>query len=63
MFEFGGLLGLVWLGLCIWAIVEILGSGISSGKKALWILFVLVLPVVGFIGWLFAGPRRSPTTA
>jgi len=59
MFEVGGLLGLIWLGLCIWAIVETLGSSASSGKKVLWILFVLVLPVVGFIVWLLAGPRRA----
>jgi hypothetical protein len=59
MFEFGGILYLVGLALAIWAIVEIVGSGAPTFNKVLWILFVLVLPVLGFIIWLIAGPRRG----
>ncbi len=39
------------------AIVNIAQSGASTGAKALWIVFVLVLPLVGFLAWLVAGPR------
>ncbi|MBN2740021.1 MAG: PLDc N-terminal domain-containing protein [Rhodobacteraceae bacterium] len=43
----------------IWAIVSILGSGASTGGKILWILLILILPVVGFIIWLIAGPKSG----
>ena len=55
--EIGGLFGLIVLALDIWAIVNVLGSGASTGAKVLWIVLVLVLPVVGLIIWLVAGPR------
>lgn len=59
MLEVGGLFGLIILILDIWAIVSIIGSSVSTGKKVLWTLLVLILPVVGFIIWLIAGPRSS----
>ena len=49
-----GLLGLV---LWIWAVLKIIGSSASGLSKILWILLVLVLPVIGFIIWFFAGPK------
>jgi len=55
--EIGGLFGLIVLALDIWAIVNVLGSGTSTGGKVLWIVLVLILPVVGLIIWLVAGPR------
>ena len=63
MLEVGGFFGLVLLGLNIWAIVSILSSGASAGKKALWILLILVLPLIGFVIWLIAGPRGQVGTA
>jgi len=57
--EFGGILGLIILALDIWAIINIFGSGASTGAKVLWILLVLILPVVGLIIWLLTGPRGS----
>jgi hypothetical protein len=41
----------------IWAIINIFQSGVSNGKKVLWTLLVLLLPVVGLIIWLLLGPR------
>lgn len=60
--EYAGFGGLIVLALSIWAIVSIIGSKAGTGAKVLWTLFVLVLPVLGFIVWLFFGPRaaRSP---
>lgn len=57
--EVTGLLSLIILALDIWAIINILGSSASTGRKVLWSLLVLVLPVVGLIIWLLMGPRSS----
>jgi hypothetical protein len=62
MLEISGLGGLIVLALSIWAIVSIIGSNVSTGRKVLWCLFVLVLPVLGFIVWLFFGPRADCRT-
>ena len=59
MLEITGLGGLLVLILDIWAIVSIIGSGISTGKKVLWILLILILPLIGFLIWLIAGPRSA----
>ena len=59
MLEIGGLGGLILLVLNIWAIVSIIGSGATTGTKVLWTLLVLVLPVIGFVIWFFAGPRSG----
>lgn len=59
MLEISGLGGLLILALDIWAIVSIIGSAASTGKKVLWVLLVLILPILGFIIWLIAGPRSS----
>jgi hypothetical protein len=54
--------GIIVLILDIWAIVNIIGSAASTGAKVLWILLILILPVVGFIIWFFAGPRSRTAT-
>jgi hypothetical protein len=63
MLEISGLGGLLILALDIWAIVSIIGSAASTGKKVLWVLLVLILPILGFIIWLIAGPRSSKAMA
>lgn len=45
----------------IWAIINIAQSSASIGKKTLWIVLVLLLPVVGVIVWFFIGPRGGKT--
>jgi len=55
--EFGGILGLIILVADVWAIVNVIGSGSSTGSKVLWILLILIAPVVGFVIWLILGPR------
>ena len=54
-----GLWGLLILAADIWAIVNIFQSGETNGKKVLWTLLVLVLPVLGVLLWFFLGPRGS----
>ncbi|RUO20002.1 hypothetical protein CWE08_08795 [Aliidiomarina iranensis] len=52
-----GLLGLIVLILDIYAIVGTVQSGASTGKKVLWIVIVLLMPVAGFILWFLLGPK------
>lgn len=52
-----GLWGLLVLAADIWAIVNIFQSGRPTEVKVLWTLLVVVLPVLGFIIWLVAGPK------
>jgi hypothetical protein len=56
-FEYGGILGLIIVALDIWAILRVVQSGASTGAKAIWIVVILVLPVIGLIIWLLAGPK------
>ena len=55
--QVNSLLGLLILVADIWAIVSIVQSGASTGKKVLWIVLVLLLPVLGLILWFLLGPR------
>ncbi|MCU9850231.1 PLD nuclease N-terminal domain-containing protein [Defluviimonas sp. WL0024] len=61
MFELTGLGGLILLALDIWALISIIGSSATTGRKVLWALLVIILPLIGFVIWLIAGPRSSAT--
>jgi len=63
MFELTGFFGFILLVLDIWAIVSVVGSAASTGKKVLWILLIVVLPLVGFLIWLITGPRSTNKVA
>jgi hypothetical protein len=54
--EVSGIFGLLILLADIYAILNIAQSSASNGSKALWILVVLVLPVLGLVLWYFLGP-------
>jgi hypothetical protein len=43
----------------IWAIINIIQSNESAGMKALWVVLVLVLPLLGLAIWYFAGPKSA----
>ena len=58
---FNGLWGLLILIGDVWAIISIAQSSASNEKKALWIVLVVVLPLVGLILWYFLGPRSGKT--
>jgi len=57
-FEVGGLLGLIWLIIVVYAIVKTVGSSAGTGSKVLWVVLILILPVIGVIAWLLLGPKR-----
>ena len=55
--QYNGILGVLILIADIWAIINIFQSGASNEKKALWIVLVVLLPLLGLILWFFLGPR------
>ncbi|MGP8292281.1 PLDc N-terminal domain-containing protein [Vreelandella zhanjiangensis] len=55
--EVGGLLGLIWLIILVWAIVKVAKSSAGGLAKLLWILGLLIFPLVGLIVWLLFGPK------
>jgi hypothetical protein len=57
--ELGGIFGLLILIANVWAILNIFQSSADTLKKAIWIVLVLLLPLLGVIIWYFAGPRES----
>ena len=54
-----GLWGLIVLVADVWAIVNIFQSRATTGSKVLWTVLVILLPVLGFIIWLVAGPKTA----
>jgi succinate dehydrogenase/fumarate reductase cytochrome b subunit len=54
-----GIIGLLVLVGDVWAILNIAQSRESTGAKALWIVLVLVLPILGLLLWYFAGPKSA----
>ena len=54
----GGILGLLVLVLDIIAIVDVLNSSMDTGKKALWIILILVLPVIGMALYFLIGKKQ-----
>ena len=55
-----GLIGLIILVLDILAIVDCVKSDKSGGQKALWIILILVLPIVGLILYYLIGKKKKP---
>ena len=53
-----GILGLVILVLDILAIVDCIKSNKSGGQKALWIILILVLPLVGLVLYYLVGKKK-----
>lgn len=53
------LIGLVWLIIAIYIIVQVWGSRTTVLAKLIWTVVLLVAPVIGAIAWLLVGPRRT----
>ena len=54
----GGIIALVVLVLDIIAILDVLKSSMDTGKKALWIVLILVLPVIGMAIYFLIGQKK-----
>ncbi len=52
-----GLISALILALDIVAIYGVLTSSMSTGKKVLWILIILLLPILGMILWFLLGRK------
>ena len=57
--QYQGLFGLVVLVDDVWAIVNVFQSSADTGRKVLWTVLVILLPVLGFILWYFLGPKSG----
>ncbi len=55
--EVGGLLGLIWLIIIIWAILKVAKSSAGTMAKVLWILILLFFPLIGLLFWFLLGPK------
>lgn len=51
------ILGIIILVLDILAIIDVLKSSMATGKKILWILLILFLPVLGLILYYLVGRK------
>lgn len=57
--SYGGLFGLLVLAADLYALFSIFSSNETVGKKVVWTLLVLLLPLLGFVIWWLAGPRAK----
>lgn len=55
----GGIIGALVLVADIWAILNVFQSNSEMTPKVLWIAAIILLPVLGFLVWLIAGPRKA----
>ncbi|MEE2525822.1 PLD nuclease N-terminal domain-containing protein [Hyphobacterium sp. HN65] len=58
-FELGGPIALLVLVFDVYAILQTARSNAGSVPRVLWIVFILVAPIIGFLFWLFLGPREQ----
>lgn len=54
----GGLIGLIILVLDIIAIVDCVKSSLEQGKKILWIILIIILPLIGMILYFLVGKKK-----
>jgi hypothetical protein len=57
--QYQGLFGLIVLIADVWAIVNVFQSSADTGRKVLWTVLIIILPVLGFILWYFLGPKTG----
>jgi hypothetical protein len=49
---------IIALVLALWAVFHIAQSKEGPLGKAIWIVVVLFLPLIGFLAWLIFGPKK-----
>ena len=52
-----GLLGLIWLVILVWAIIKTAQARVGVFVRFVWIVVLILFPVVGFLIWIFLGPK------
>jgi hypothetical protein len=53
-----GLIGLIILVLDIIAIVDLFKSAQDTGKKILWLILILILPLIGMVLYFLLGKKK-----
>ena len=53
-----GILGLIVLVLDIVAVVDVLKSSLENGKKVLWIVLILILPIIGMAAYFLMSRKQ-----
>jgi hypothetical protein len=54
----GGIFGIIVLVLDIIAIVDCVKSTLDKGKKILWVVLILILPLLGMILYFVIGKKK-----
>ena len=57
--ELTGIGGFILLALDIWALISVIGSNETTGKKVIWVLVILSCRCSASSLWLFFGPRAA----
>lgn len=58
--EITGLTGLILLIADVYAIINVVQSNKTSiSAKVIWTVAIILMPFIGFIAWLFFGPRAE----
>ena len=52
-----GLLGLIWLVILVWAIIKTAQARVGVFVRFIWIVVLILFPLVGFLFWIFLGPK------
>ncbi len=53
------LIGLIVLVLDVIAIVDVIKSSADSGKKTLWVVLIVLLPVIGLVLYYLLGKKKA----
>ncbi|MGB0514488.1 MAG: PLDc N-terminal domain-containing protein [Wenzhouxiangellaceae bacterium] len=51
------LLVLIWMIIVVWAIIKTAQAKVDMFVRLVWILVLIVFPVIGFLFWIFLGPK------
>ena len=52
-----GLLGLIWLFILVWAIIKTAQAHVGVFVRFVWIVVLILFPLIGFLFWIFLGPK------
>lgn len=53
------IIGIIVLVLDIIAILDLLKSSVTTGKKVLWILLIVLLPIIGLVLYYLVGKKKA----
>jgi hypothetical protein len=59
LMPYASIWGLLVLIADVWAIVNIIQSGVVTERKILWVVVVAVLPVLGVVLWFLLGQKSG----